>query len=198
MEKVPRGSDDPVPFSVASLWSHRPNPSVMQRAWSIHIEKDYLKFSSAHFLIFPDGTAERIHGHNYKVFVTVHTELDEHGLVINFKDIKPMIRDLVDELDEMLLIPGKHPELVAEPTDGGQCEIRYRDRFYSIPADEVLVLPVSNTSAENLAGYLADRLLAQFQTRFPGVELLGMDIEVEETKGQRGIVHLRAGERPSA
>ena len=29
-------------------------------SWSISIAKDYLKFSAAHFLIFPDGTAERI------------------------------------------------------------------------------------------------------------------------------------------
>ena len=44
--------------------------------WSIAIDKDYLKFSAAHFLIFPDGSAERLHGHNYKVYVTIETELD--------------------------------------------------------------------------------------------------------------------------
>ena len=80
-----------------------PNP---RESWSISVEKDYLKFSAAHFLIFPDGTAERLHGHNYKVYVDLHTELDEHGLVVNFKEIKPLVRQLCDELDEHLLIPG--------------------------------------------------------------------------------------------
>ena len=80
-------------------------------SWSIKVHKDYLKFSAAHFLIFPDGTAERLHGHNYKVFVEVHSALDEHGLVLNFQDIKPRIRELVDELDEHLLLPGEHPTL---------------------------------------------------------------------------------------
>ena len=83
-----------------------PNP---RESWSISVEKDYLKFSAAHFLIFPDGTAERLHGHNYKVYVDLHTELDEHGLVVNFKEIKPLVRQLCDELDEHLLIPGEHP-----------------------------------------------------------------------------------------
>jgi len=39
--------------------------------WSIEVEKEYLKFSAAHFLIFPDGSAERLHGDNYRVFVAL-------------------------------------------------------------------------------------------------------------------------------
>ena len=60
-------------------------------SWSIKVHKDYLKFSAAHFLIFPDGTAERLHGHNYKVYVEVRSALDKFGLVLNFKDIKPAV-----------------------------------------------------------------------------------------------------------
>ena len=63
----------------------------MKKNWSIHIEKDYLKFSAAHFLIFPDGRAERLHGHNYKVFIDLETELDQHGLVLNFREFKPLV-----------------------------------------------------------------------------------------------------------
>ena len=111
------------------------NPS---ESWSISIQKDYLKFSAAHFLIFPDGSAERLHGHNYKVFVDLHTDLDEHGLVVNFKEIKPLVRALCDELDEHLLIPGEHPVLSAERR-GEHCEIRYRERRYLIPHEEVIV-----------------------------------------------------------
>jgi len=29
--------------------------------WSIELEKESFKFSAAHFLIFPDGSAERLH-----------------------------------------------------------------------------------------------------------------------------------------
>ena len=48
-----------------------------QESWSISIDKDYLKFSAAHFLIFPDGTAERLHGHNYRVFVEIDAALSD-------------------------------------------------------------------------------------------------------------------------
>ncbi|MEM7204137.1 MAG: 6-carboxytetrahydropterin synthase [Planctomycetota bacterium] len=156
-------------------------------SWSIEIHKDYIKFSAAHFLIFPDGTAERLHGHNYKVFVEVHTELDPHGLVLNFQQIKPLAKQLVDELDEHLLIPGEHPVLRCEPGGDGALEIRYADRRYVIPAEDVVVLPVNNTSAENLAGWLGRELRRRIGEAFPAVELRGLVVGVEETVGQRGV-----------
>lgn len=162
----------------------------MQRHWSIKIAKDYLKFSAAHFLIFPDGSAERLHGHNYKVFVDVHTELDEHGLVLNFIEIKPLIRSLCDELDEHLLIPGRHPELTCEAREDGSSEILYRERRYLIPTEEIIVLPISNSSAENLAGWVADQLVERIRAQFPAVTLRRLEVGIEETPGQRGVVAL--------
>lgn len=162
-----------------------------EKSWSIRIHKDYLKFSAAHFLIFPDGTAERLHGHNYKVWVSVETELDPHGLVINFKAIKPLVRSIVDELDEYLLVPGLHPVLTCRELGDGMAEIRYRERRYLVPADEVRVLPISNTSAENLAGYVADQLLARLAARMPEVEPLALEVGVEETPGQAGVVRVQ-------
>ncbi|MCA8974107.1 MAG: 6-carboxytetrahydropterin synthase [Planctomycetes bacterium] len=156
-------------------------------SWSIQVEKDYIKFSAAHFLIFPDGTAERLHGHNYKVFVELHTALDRHGLVVNFKEIKPLLRKLCDDLDEHLLIPGEHPVLTAEHVDGGSIEIRYRQRRYLIPADEVIVLPISNTSAENLAAWFGRELRQRMRGTWPTLHVERLSVGIEETPGQRGV-----------
>jgi 6-pyruvoyltetrahydropterin/6-carboxytetrahydropterin synthase len=156
-------------------------------SWSITVHKDYLKFSCAHFLIFPDGTAERLHGHNYKVYVEVGSDLDDCGLVINFKQVKPLIRELVDELDEHLLVPGEHAVLTAKPMADGRTEIRYLDKVYVIPTTDVVVLPINNTSAENLASWIAHELLARLGRMFPGVRLRELVVGVEETPGQRGV-----------
>lgn len=160
-------------------------------SWSIQVEKDYLKFSAAHFLIFPDGTAERLHGHNYKVYVELHTALDQHGLVVNFKEIKPIIRGLCDELDEHLLIPGRHPVLTAVETTAGAIEIRYRERRYLIPVEEVIVLPISNSSAENLAAWLGRELRERMRRSWPDLRVQRLSVGIEETPGQRGIWTLR-------
>ncbi len=161
-----------------------------QESWSISIEKDYLKFSAAHFLIFPDGTAERLHGHNYKVYVDLHTELDEHGLVLNFQEIKPLVRALCDELDEHLLIPGQHPVLTAELKEQ-HYEIRYQERYYLIPKGEVIVLPISNSSAENLAAWFGRALRDRIQEKWPKLSVSQISVGVEETPGQRGVWTVR-------
>ncbi|MEO0478334.1 MAG: 6-carboxytetrahydropterin synthase [Planctomycetota bacterium] len=161
------------------------------RTWSIQIHKDYLKFSAAHFLIFPDGSAERLHGHNYKVYVEVETPLDPHGLVINFIDIKPIVREIVDELDEYLLLPGKHPVLTCTEREDGLSEVLYLERRYLIPTSEIRLLPISNSSAENLAGYVADQLIERLQRKLPEVKPTAVEVGVEETPGQRGVVRVQ-------
>jgi 6-pyruvoyltetrahydropterin/6-carboxytetrahydropterin synthase len=155
--------------------------------WSIEVEKEYLKFSAAHFLIFPDGSAERLHGHNYRVFVSLEARLSPHGLVLDFLHLKPLIRALVEELDERWLLPAQHPELRVQTRADGIVEVRYRERYYAAPAADVLLLPVNNTSAENLSALLAGRLLERLHQRYPEVAVRALDLAVEETPGQRGL-----------
>jgi 6-pyruvoyltetrahydropterin/6-carboxytetrahydropterin synthase len=155
--------------------------------WSIEIEKQYLGFSVAHFLIFADGSAERLHGHNYRVYAEVEGRLSRAGLVIDFRHIKPLIRELVDELDEHWIVPGEHPELLHELRPDGIVEVRYRERYYAAPAQDVLVLPINNTSAENLAAYLGRELRERIARRFGEVEVRELRVAVEETPGQRGV-----------
>jgi 6-pyruvoyltetrahydropterin/6-carboxytetrahydropterin synthase len=61
-------------------------------------------FSSGHYLRNYQGKCENPHGHNYKVFVTlVGEELDEAGLLLDFKLLKEVMRPLVDRLDHQMI-----------------------------------------------------------------------------------------------
>lgn len=155
--------------------------------WSIEVEKEYLKFSAAHFLIFPDGSAERLHGHNYRVTVALEARLSPQGLVLDFHHIKPLVRELVDELDERWIVPGDHPELQVSAPAGGHVEVRYRERRYRAPTEDVLVLPVNNTSAENLATLMGRRVLERLRERHRDLVVQRLRVAVEETPGQRGV-----------
>ena len=157
--------------------------------WSIDIQKEYFKFSAAHFLIFPDGTAERLHGHNYRVFVEIDASLSRHGLVIDFKRVKPLVRALVDELDEHWLVPGEHEVLRVAPLPHEHVQVRFGDRVYTAPAADVIVLPINNISAENLATHLGRELQRRLQAAFEDVLLRSLRLAVEETSGQRGVYH---------
>jgi 6-pyruvoyltetrahydropterin/6-carboxytetrahydropterin synthase len=155
--------------------------------WGIEIAKEYLKFSAAHFLIFPDGSTERLHGHNYRVFVELDAPLSPHGLVLDFIMVKPVIRALCDRLDEHWLLPGQHPELRVERRADGVTEVRYRGEYYAAPSGDVIVLPINNTSSENLATWFSRELREELARRFPDVEVDRLVVAVEETAGQRGV-----------
>jgi hypothetical protein len=45
--------------------------------YRIYIRKEALKFSAAHMTVFPDGTKERLHGHNYRTEVILDQELTQ-------------------------------------------------------------------------------------------------------------------------
>jgi 6-pyruvoyltetrahydropterin/6-carboxytetrahydropterin synthase len=61
-------------------------------------------FSSGHYLRNYRGKCENPHGHNYRVFVTlIGKELDEAGLLLDFKLLKQVMRPVVDRLDHQMI-----------------------------------------------------------------------------------------------
>lgn len=64
----------------------------------------YTYFAAAHNLINYQGDCENLHGHNWKVEVTVSArELDKAGLGIDFKILKKKTNALLDTLDHKYL-----------------------------------------------------------------------------------------------
>lgn len=161
-------------------------------SWAITLEKEYFKFSCAHFLIFPDGSKERLHGHNYHVSVEIEGDLNDKGLVIDFLDAKPVIRELCDSLDEHWLVPGQHPELKIEHREDGHTSVVYREERYLVPTPEIVVLPVNNTSVENLSTWFGRELERRLVERFGVSQVRRLRVAISETPGQRGVFESRA------
>jgi len=62
------------------------------------------RFSSAHQLRGYKGKCEALHGHNWKVQVTVGAErLNEIGLALDFHDLKAITNEIVSNLDHGML-----------------------------------------------------------------------------------------------
>lgn len=66
--------------------------------------KTVSEFAAAHTLRHYDGPCSRMHGHNWKVEVEVGgSELDEAGMIIDFREIKRATRTLTERLDHRYL-----------------------------------------------------------------------------------------------
>lgn len=65
-------------------------------------------FAAAHNLINYQGDCENLHGHNWKIDVTVTArELDQAGLAIDFKVLKRETNAVLDQLDHKYV--NQHP-----------------------------------------------------------------------------------------
>lgn len=149
---------------------------------TLHLAKQNFKFSAAHFLIFNETQAERLHGHNYQVTVDLVTPdqgNNTQGYFVDFNVFKKYIKSRLDQWDEIVLLPAKHPEMLSQ-IKGDSLEVRFRDRFYVFPKNEVVLLPVTNTSVEQLSNMLAE----EFYNEFKKHGVLQVRVLVEETAGQ--------------
>jgi len=85
-------------------------------------------FSAAHLLAQIGGKCEELHGHNFKVEVTLAApNLNESGLLIDFRVVKKWLNEILDQMD--------HKHLNELPYFAG-----------------------INPSAENIAKYIYDQM----------------------------------------
>jgi 6-pyruvoyltetrahydropterin/6-carboxytetrahydropterin synthase len=152
-----------------------------QESFRVHVTKDYLKFSAAHFIAYP-GFRERLHGHNYRVSVAVHGPLGTQGYVVDFGVVKRIARRLCERLDEHLLIPVKS-DCLAVREEGERVIVRYEQDEFRFPRGDVLLLPLVHSSAEELAQYLAGELRRELAEEGIG-GLTAIEVGVEESFGQ--------------
>jgi 6-pyruvoyltetrahydropterin/6-carboxytetrahydropterin synthase len=94
-------------------------------------------FAAGHALRNYKGKCENVHGHNYRVRITMQgDQLDSTGLLVDFLDVKSLIGGVVDYLDHQFIndLP---------------------------PFDEL------NPSAENIAKYFYERVSGGLKNEVP-------------------------------
>jgi len=158
----------------------------MSRSFSIEVAKDYFNFASAHFLIFSNGQREPLHGHNYQVSVVMEGELDPAGVVLDFISFKPLVKRICDGLDHRTLIQTASPVITLRQR-AHEIELRYKQQKIILPRQDVLLLPLINTSTELLAEYVAGQIRRRVRRNFPKSQIRYLEVGVEEARGQRGF-----------
>jgi 6-pyruvoyltetrahydropterin/6-carboxytetrahydropterin synthase len=153
----------------------------------VTVTKDYLVFASAHFITFAGHRCEGLHGHNYRVAVTIEGGLDEQSwFVFDFVALKKIMKRLCDEIDHKVLLPLQNPKIqVVE--DGDMVKVAYEGKpRYLFPRGDCALLPIPNTTVEMLAVLLVDRLRQEL-TSERSARLTAIEMEVEENFGQSAI-----------
>jgi len=154
--------------------------------FSIHVAKENLKFSAAHFIAYP-GFREPLHGHNYQVGVRVEGKLSSTGYVLDFGLIKRLTKQIVDRLDERTLVPAESDCLQIEHLYNGQLRICYGTDEFRLPASDVCLLPIGHSSAEELARFIWKELCEALNAQQALAGIMSIEISVAEGPGQAAI-----------
>jgi len=95
-------------------------------------------FAAGHALREYKGKCENVHGHNYRVQITVQGErLNRIGLLVDFVELKRIVREVVDRLDHQF-INDLEPFTVINPSAENMAKYFYDEvsrRMDNTPVD---------------------------------------------------------------
>lgn len=152
--------------------------------YRVNVYKQDFDFSAAHFITY-SGRCETLHGHNYRVEVSLSGQNGPDAFLYNFSDLKPLVRQECKALDHMMLLAARNP-LIKYTEQGQDLEVIFETRRYVFPKNEVVLLPIENTTAEALAFHLLSRIKEGMhqQNRIEFKNLQRIEVMVEEQPGQ--------------
>lgn len=165
----------------------------MKSEFSVHVAKENLKFSAAHFIAYR-GFREPLHGHNYQVSIRVEGALADTGYVIDFGLIKKLTKEIVDRIDEHTIVPELSDCLSIDRSNPDRVRVRYEQDEFVLPARDVVLLPIVHSSAEELARYIWQELVTALEGRqaLSGVSMV--EVSVAEGPGQSAIFRKQLAE----
>jgi 6-pyruvoyltetrahydropterin/6-carboxytetrahydropterin synthase len=158
-------------------------PELRGARHRIVIAREQYKFSCAHMTVFPDGSKERLHGHNYTIAVALEVARVDLAAMIPFAPIKGALGELCAAWKEYVLIAANNPHLVIARDDGRELDFTLCGDHYVLPRGDVLLLPIDNISVEALASHVAD-LLRERLAPLAGPHVRALEVTIEESPGQ--------------
>ncbi|WP_048197011.1 6-carboxytetrahydropterin synthase [Methanocaldococcus vulcanius] len=141
-----------------------------------------LRFSSAH-IVFGHPSCGVIHGHSYYVDVRIFGErCGEFNFVCDFKTIKTVVKEICEKLDHKLILPKNHEKVYYELKDK-TLYFKYKYKEYTIPVEDVILLPIPSTTAEDLAKYFTNEISKKLKN-LGFSNIIWIEVSINEGIGQ--------------
>jgi 6-pyruvoyltetrahydropterin/6-carboxytetrahydropterin synthase len=149
----------------------------------IQIAREQYKFSCAHMTVFPDGTKERLHGHNYTVALALDLARIDFASMIPFATIKRALATLTTEWKERVLLAELNPFFVLAESRPEELEFTLCGARYVMPRADALILPIDNITVEALAAHVAELLRERLAPSVRGIATQ-LEVTISEHAGQ--------------
>jgi 6-pyruvoyltetrahydropterin/6-carboxytetrahydropterin synthase len=150
----------------------------------IRIRKEALKFAAAHMTVFPDGTKEALHGHQYLPTLKVGVKDASIKSMLPFVEFKTAMKKIAKLWDEKVLIATENPHYQKIKHTKQSLEFTLCKKRYVLPTEEVVLLKFDNITCEQLAHAYFQFLNAELESIFEQKNVLYVNVYIEESPGQ--------------
>jgi 6-pyruvoyltetrahydropterin/6-carboxytetrahydropterin synthase len=169
----------------------RDRPGTVISSTRITIARDQYKFSCAHMTVFPDGSKERLHGHNYTVAIALELSDVSFAKIIPFAEIRAALAELCSSWKERVLLAAANPHYRLISHDATELEFTLCGKRYVLPAEDVLLLPIDNIAVEPLAGHCAEVLGEKLAEVLALPHVTALEVTISESPGQGATALMR-------
>ena len=145
-----------------------------------------IRFSACHFIPRHEKCS-RLHGHSYIVRLRLEGEIGEEGMIMDFVVLKKKLKAFVDEFDHRTILPGDSPDVRITITDDS-VEAMTCGKRYVFPLMDVVILDVTNTTAEEMTRHMVNRLVNEVE--FPP-NVRSVAVGLDEERGQTAWYEVR-------
>ncbi|MGE4577244.1 MAG: 6-pyruvoyl tetrahydropterin synthase family protein [Candidatus Methanomethylophilaceae archaeon] len=147
----------------------------------LEIDGEYsgIRFSACHFIPRHDKCS-RLHGHSYVVRLKLDGDIGENGMLMDFVVLKKELREIVMLLDHRTLLPSASEDVIITLTETSVEAVACGKR-YVFPADDVVILDLPNTTAEEMAKLMVHKMIND--VKFPE-NVRAVSIGLDEERGQ--------------
>ena len=142
-------------------------------------EHSGIRFSACHFIPRHEKCS-RLHGHTYLLRLRIEGDIGDNGMVMDFVVLKKELRKFVEELDHKTLLPGKSDEVILTVSETS-VDVVCGSKKYMFPTEDVIVLEVPTTTAEEMTKMMVERLVCDIE--FPP-NVRSVSIGLDEERGQ--------------
>jgi 6-pyruvoyltetrahydropterin/6-carboxytetrahydropterin synthase len=168
---------------------------MSQRSHRVHIKKEALKFAAAHMTVFPDGSKEALHGHNYIADIALDLKDTSFQQMVSFSEFKKAIREICTSWDEKVLLPQECPYFEIKSQSDAEIEFLLCKKRYVIPAEEVVLLPLDNITTESLSREFSDRLRVKLEPWIRSGLITSLEVRIDESPGQGATFYWAASSK---
>lgn len=169
--------------------------SMPTQQFAVSVNPGELHFNAAHFITF-NNSCENLHGHNFHVRIQAWGDNNSDAFVIDFVQLNRLAAGICQQLHDKILLPGSSNEVSISDKEG-QIEVSSYGKHFSLPVENCLILPITNSTAEMLAWYIMESLLPLLEERSALRHVEHLEIAVEEADQQWGICRrsIHSGQR---